>query len=455
MNLNSIDEGRSSWLSSRLLWFIVAIYPLVVIPNPVVFDFVVGNNVFTLPPSYFYAPRYLLLAVTAVLALIVLVKLNPRFNQLNWELVALLAFLFFGLVATLLAPYPRTAWLGTPLRWTGFSTDLYCVVLFFLAWRTLNLQSIETLLRWMVKTATLVALLAVLQYYGLNLVPHEPFRAGFVSFGTMGNPNFLGTYMVFVLPAAMLIFLYQRRTWFWLLSAALIYAGLLVSLTRGAWLAGVLVLFLVSIYLLWGEKKLPSPANQHLAGWLGGLSSRNALLVLLVLFALVTITLVPARDGRLMGKAFTVPGEMLAAVRAEQEAGSQRVFIWQETLLLWLSYPRAIVVGLGPDHLIYAQIITPGRSVVDKAHNIYLERALTMGIGALLAYLLFLTAVIWRLFRFGQGTGFLLTVMLLAYLAQGLFNVEVVMIMPLFWVTLGMALACKDSDLYSMEVFSK
>ena len=63
MNPNMIDEGRSSWLSPRLLWFIVAIYPLVVIPNTVVFDFTVGNNVFTLPPSYFYAPRYLLLAM--------------------------------------------------------------------------------------------------------------------------------------------------------------------------------------------------------------------------------------------------------------------------------------------------------------------------------------------------------------------------------------------------------
>ncbi len=445
ISINNMGEERSTWLSSRLLWFIMAIYPLIVIPNLVTFDFALGNNVYTLLPSFSSAPRYLFLALTAGLALIALVKLNPQFGKLNWELVALLAFLFFGLVATLLAPYPRTAWMGTPFRWTGFSTDLYCVLLFFLAWKTLNLQSIEILLRWMVKTAALVGLLAVLQYYGLNLAPYTPSQAGFISFGTMGNPNFLATFMVFVLPAAMLIFLYQRRTWLWLLSATLIYAGLLVSLTRGAWLAGVLVLLLVAGYVFWGEKKLLGRVEQRLDGWLGGLSSRKALLVLLVMFALVTITLAPARDGRLIGKAFTIPGEMLATARAEPEAGSQRVFIWQETLQLWLSSPRTIIFGLGPDHLIYAQIITPGGTIVDKAHNIFLERAVTMGIIALLAYLFFLATVIWRLFRLGQGSGFLLTVMFLSYFVQGQFNVEVVMIMPLFWITLGMAMACKDN----------
>ena len=441
-----------------VLWFMVTIYPLVVVPNPFGFELAIGERILPIHPNYFYAPRYFLLALAALVSLPLLLywlKSNRgAAKKRYWELAPLLAFLFFGLIATLLAPHPQTAWFGNPWRWTGFTTDLYCVILFLLTWQTLNLRQIDLLLHRLVGTAAAVAVLAVLQYYGLNLVPHEPFRDGMISFGTMANPNFLGTYMVFTLPAAILIFLYRRRTWPWLLAAALIYAGLLVSLTRGVWLAGAII-FLVLVWhtLKSADRSKASHSRQtacsagaeggRLNRWLGGLSSRKALLLLILSLVLVTAVLALARDGHLLSKAFTIPGEMMAATQLEPRAGAYRMFIWQETLRLWLMSPCITLFGLGPDHLVFAWIITPGGTIVDKAHNIFLERAVTQGAGTLLAYLALLAAVLYRLPGSGQGIGFLLTVMITAYLVQGLFNIEVIMIMPLFWIVLGMGLACK------------
>jgi O-antigen ligase len=454
-----------------VFWFMVAIYPLVVVPNSFGFELALGERILSIHPNYFYAPRYFLLALTAAAALLLLLhrlKSNPQQRQQrHWELVPLLAFLFFGLIATSLASYPQTAWFGTPMRWTGFTTDLYCVVLFLLAWYTLSLRQIDLLLRWLVGTAAVVAVLAVLQYYGLNLVPHEPFRAKLISFGTMANPNFLGTYMVFTLPAAILIFLHRRRTWPWLLVTALIYAGLLVSLTRGVWLAGAFIFLVLVWYTLKGAGSVcagalpgdlpdtsqttgpsvePENTGRRLNRWLGGLSGKKALLVLALVLVLVTAALAPARDGYLLSRVFTIPGEMTAATQLEPRAGADRMFIWRETLRLWLMRPDITLFGLGPDHLVYVWIVTPSGSFVDKAHNIFLERAVTQGTGTLLAYLALLAAVLYRLPGSGRGTGFLLTAMLTAYLVQGLFNIEVIMIMPLFWIVLGMAMACKDRE---------
>ena len=458
-----MNRTMQAWIETRkqqgsldlnylLVWFMLAVYPLVVIPNEVSFSFPMLQTGFIVPPSYFYFPRYVILTLVAMLALFTLIKRPPSLQR-RPEHIPLAVFVFFSCLATALAAFPKTAWFGTPMRWSGLTVYLYCILLFLLVAHTLKQKEINWLLKSGVMAAAVVALLAVLQYYGLNLVPHEEFRKNFISYGTMANPNFLGTYMVFMLPAAILIFLYQQRTWFYLLCSALVYAGLLVSLTRGVWLTGLLVFLLLAWYVFFGAGRRLSPVmtvptaagGNRLNHWFSQLSGRKAFLILSLVFVLVTLILVPSRDGRLLGKAATMPGEMIAATQLDQEAGSQRVFIWEQTARLWLVNPDIMMFGIGPDHLIYAQIITPGKSLVDKAHNIYLEIAVTLGGFALVAYLLFLVMVL-RKADYKKGTTFLLQSMLFAYLVQGLFNVEVIMTMPLFWIVLGMIVACKYKE---------
>jgi hypothetical protein len=56
--------------SYLLIGFMFIVYPLLVISNNVSFDFPMLHGVaMQVPPSYFYAPRYVVLALVAVLAL--------------------------------------------------------------------------------------------------------------------------------------------------------------------------------------------------------------------------------------------------------------------------------------------------------------------------------------------------------------------------------------------------
>ncbi|MDK2881431.1 MAG: hypothetical protein PWQ99_1206 [Clostridia bacterium] len=401
-----------------LLWLMLSVYPLLVIPHP----FYIISPAGVAPPGYFYAPRYAILVCLSLIALAVLIKDKKPLN--HPALLPLLLFLTCGMTSSFLAAVPMTAWIGSPFRFTGFSTYFCCFILFILAMQ--NNQRASGLLKGMIYCAAVVSFLALLQYFGINLVPHEPGREATYPYGTLANPNFLGTYTAFVLPAALLFFLQHQKPP-WLFCSGLIYAGLLVSLCRGAWLAS-LAGFLVTVYFALREQ-----------------DKRSAVIRLSFVLLTVTVLLLPARDGLLLSRILTVPGEMGKAAMLEADAGSYRIFIWERVSRLFLHY---WAFGIGPDHLIYAKIITPNHALVDKAHNVFLEIAVTMGTFALISYLAFLSFF----FRRPRNrTGFLLLVMISVYLVQGLFNIDVVMVMPLFWIVLGLALGYLNFEDYKPQ----
>lgn len=402
-----------------ILWFFVAVYPLIVIPNQIYLVYPGGIA----PPNYFYAPRYVILIILAALALIPLSKRSDLKLEARIFL-PLGLFLASALISTLLARYPETAWIGSPYRFTGYTTYLACAVLFTLASQS---NRPNDLLRWTVLSCAAVSSLALLQYLGLNLVPHEPFREGFISYGTMANPNFLGTYTAFVLPAAEFFFL-QRKEPKWLACCALIFGALLTSISRGPWVGSIPGFALVA-YLAWKNR-----------------SWRKALMSLVIVYLALILALAPLRGGLIGARLLSLRDEAAAVTRpllvggdADQttldRAFSNRIFIWREVLGVlkdnWL-------FGIGPDHLIYQGIKTPGGEIADKAHNIYLETAVTTGIFSLGFYLALLGSVLLRALPWRSAPDLVLVAMIGVYLVQGFFNIDVIMVLPIFWMTLGL-----------------
>lgn len=391
-----------------ILWFMVAIFPLLVIPNHIFIGFLMG----VAPPNYFYLPRYLILGILALIALAILLKDKTTINHPMF--IPLFLFIVFSTISALLAPVQITAWIGNPYRFTGLTTYYFCIILFILAQTS---KYVDKLLAALVYSSTIVSILAILQYFGINLVPHEAYRmiyAGSIGYGTMPHPNFFGTYTAFILPAA--IFLYLRTNKLInLFCPALIYAGLLVSQCRGTWLAFLLGLFIITWYV-WKKTEL-----------------HKAALLTLGAIALVTAILMPMHHGLLFNRLVSINGS--SGVNLNDTAGSYRMYIWRGAFHLFLLYWP---FGIGPDHLIYAKLITPAHEIADKAHNIYLEMGLTMGVFTLISYLSFLSFFFrkWK-----TEIGFVLLTMISVYLIQGFTNIDVVMIMPLFWIILGLSIA--------------
>jgi putative inorganic carbon (HCO3(-)) transporter len=153
----------------------------------------------------------------------------------------------------------------------------------------------------------------------------------------------------------------------------------------------------------------------------------------IIAFMIVTAVLAPFHSGMILTRSASIEGELEKGIKLEESAGSSRMLIWRETIKL---LPDNWMFGIGPDHLLYYGAFFSGKTA-DKAHNIYLEIAVTMGVFTLLAYLAFLSV-----FMRPQKSkkGFLFFVMISTYLVQGFFNIDVVMVMPVFWIILGLAL---------------
>ncbi|NLG32510.1 MAG: O-antigen ligase family protein [Syntrophomonadaceae bacterium] len=378
-----------------LLWFIVAVYPFIVIPGPL---------------DFFRGSRYVFLAVVALIGIYVLCKEKIR---LNFPVcIPLGLFLFFVFLSALFSSDILSGLTGSTVRYTGWTTYAFCAVLFLLAYAY---GKYETVFKPMIYAVVIVALIGVLQFYGINFVPHEYYDSS--AYSTMGNTNWLATYLVIILPAAVLLYLFNNDRKM-LMASGILFAGLLVSVTRGAWIAFFVTFVIICVYFVLQKK-----------------GYRN-LIKLVLVFALVTIMLLPANDGLIYKRAFSIPDNIDSALKNEGKAGSNRVEIWNKTLII---AKDNLLFGVGPDQL---EIEMKSGGVMDKAHNIYLEILAAMGLPALLAYLAFMA---FFLRRWRNEAGFIFFIIIVTYLIQGFFNNDVIMVMPIFWIILGLALANQEN----------
>jgi putative inorganic carbon (hco3(-)) transporter len=224
-----------------------------------------------------------------------------------------------------------------------------------------------------------VALIGVIQFASYMLHMHSQpasFATGAGALGGMrritsvyGNPNNLALYLgrVWPLAAALAMVDQRRRTndhrrvLVFGLSTLVCLAGLLLSLSRGAWLgagAALIILIMPAAQRRFGRRLLP-----------GGLIAGSIIAaVIMVIFAL--------RGGLLDG------------------SSNVRILFWQESLKLLEQHPQ----GVGLDQFFYYHFPAYGRSQIDPAlantperyarqpHNLLFELWLNLGPLGLLAF---------------------------------------------------------------------
>ncbi len=337
--------------------------------------------------------------------------------------LSLTALVLVTAAACLLTTHQHIALLGSHNRRTGFLTFLGCVTLFFLV--VTFVRSGRTK-RWiliaMVCGAALVSLLALWQFfdpggsarrwfYDLN-TDHRPM-------GTMGQPNWFGTYLCLLLPLAAAQFLVARTfaaRSVALCSCALIFASLLVCQTRGAWVA-------MACFLAW-------LAIRHRFAW-------RKLLPLFAALALVATILLPCKNWEIYRRVTTFGKEIDRASEGSPGTGSSRFGYW---IYGFEHLPPHLLIGAGLDTYeeVGAHDETP--PPIDKAHSIYLEYALTLGLPGLALYLIFL----WGCVKHSTGTpenliSWGLKASIVTYLIQGLFIHDTIQSWPLLWVIAGLA----------------
>lgn len=245
--------------------------------------------------------------------------------------------------------------------------------------------------------------------------------------GFATNPNFFSTYMLLCATFALGLYIDEKKvikSIICIVFTALFIVGLLISNTTSGVLGLAVVLVFVLVYCI---------KNKYIKK-----------IVFLAIVTSCTIILVHAtgktdfiKDTKTLGN----EAKQIASGTVKENYGTNRVYIWKNTLKI---IPQNLLHGVGIDNFYYAfngkALVTKnGRTFFDKAHNEYLQILITEGIFCLIAYMALYSIIVFRGLRnCFKNREIYLIIPIVGYLVQAFFNISVIEVAPIFFITLGL-----------------
>ncbi len=396
--------------------------------------------------DYFYAPKlFFYQGIVSLFLIIILWYRKKIISSVSLDRIdALLVLFIISLtVATLLALDVRVAMLGNPRRVEGLATLLTYVILFMMARNMVPLK--QKHVNVLLALSLIIVLYGVLQTFGIDPFPRDFIRTNWTrAFSTIGNPNFLGSFIVLLLPFTFDLYM-RKQNKFGLLAYAILLYGLLATMTRGTWI-GAFFAVLIYLGILWYQKQLYG----------------SRFLVFIVVSIMVLLVYGFVSGDAFIARLLSLQTDLSKLIENEaiEEVGSSRMFIWMRGMQLFYKRPW---FGYGPENVglafikyfrsdlinKYGMLIVP-----DKAHNEYLHYALTGGIFTLLTYLGFIVLIIKKNMQimFKHPLALPLFIAIVGYLIQAFFNISVVSVAYIFWIFLGWSVNhCFFKDLPSSD----
>ena len=207
------------------------------------------------------------------------------------------------------------------------------------------------------------------------------------------------------------------------------------------WYFIILVIILISLFLI-----LIRNTNYNI------LNKKNVIkcfigLLLILLGIIISIYFINFKNGLLFEVHNILHGNIVDSY------GTYRIFLWKRTFGMINS--NNILLGTGVDTYYIAfsnkyfdELVMNGYvNINDTASNFYLTRLINIGVIGLSSFLLFVGSVVCleRKNKCSDATLICLFITIISYLIQGLFNLEVVIVTPIFYCILAMYTSLKIS----------
>ncbi|MEH7094840.1 O-antigen ligase family protein [Neobacillus vireti] len=356
------------------------------------------------------------------------------------EKLLLLWAIWIGL-STVLSKHPYISIFGEMTRHEGLLALYSYFTVFVISFRLVPAGKVRSILSGLVGASMIACLFGLYQKFHHPLLPYIDGTGRIESF--FGNANFYGSYLVVMLFLAIILVLHSKERkqigWF-SFAANFLLLNMLYTGTRSAFLGTIAGLLFYSPFI-----------------WLKFPALRKRFAMLLVSFALIFTFVNALENSTYLQRIFSIflSADQVLGSDDSEFAGSGRWGIWKTALPLVAEYP---IFGSGPDTLGYVidqdavcQYFQEKNCSVDKAHNEYLQIAITMGIPALLFYLSFLSCIfwgVWKAIKKASGEKQLilsgLFALIFAYVIQAFFNISVVPVAPYFWFILGIVYRLKE-----------
>lgn len=347
----------------------------------------------------------------------------------------LLLFLAFQVVSTVFSIDTHTSLIGFYSRFNGglYSTFAY-LFLFFCFVSNLGKEEVGKSINYLLISAGLVSFYGILQHFGVDAhLWQQDVRERI--FSTLGQPNWLATFLAALIPLATHLALTSKRNtpWkiFYIALIVLMFTALLFTKSR----SGILG-FGVSQLVFWGIYFFGKKRKANL---------KHFVLYCALGFAIVFLLGTPwtPKISTFWAEKREAPTQT-AIIPALELGGSSsieiRKIVWQGAWNLFLAHP---IVGTGVETfgLAYYQfrplehnLVSEWDFLYNKAHNEYLNLAANTGVLGLGSYLFLVGSILYLLWKHKSPLAPVFVSSYTAILVSNFFGFSVVPVSTLFFL---------------------
>lgn len=441
-----------------------------------------GVLMFAIPSMHYYLLKtngyndilaYTIYGIVGVLFLIILVGVllnkNVHFEFSKYEYILITLLVLAGL-STLSSLDKKSSFWG----WGGRNEGLLMIVSYYVSYYATRFIKNEKNKKNVIYCFFLVGIIhsvySILQYFQFfpSLILQNSFSLKQKTSGLAGNPNFLATFLVLQSGVAAGEFYYSDRfskQCFYLVLLIFYLLTLILTKTMSGIFGVTVMVFCFFIYLFVTKGKHKQfKTNKYLNSFI-------LLCITLVVGVLGLVIIDSIMNYSILNeliKMFSQLNRMIDTGEIAESMGTGRFKVWANTLEL---IPDYWLYGSGIDTfgIAYSQVfgLSSSGTFFDKAHNEYLQIAITMGIPALCMYLtLYGNVIVDSIKRLGdilttegreneEGMYVGIGLAIIGYLAQAFFNISVIDVAPYFWILLGLAADNSNIKVKTMRKLDK
>ncbi len=383
-------------------------------------------------------PRIFILLVGGLILLILMLT-NYKKLKLDRNDYIILIFVILIFIATINSSNIKTSIIGTHTRYEGMLALYTYIIIYFCAKKFLIYKNKNTLLLIIQVLYIIISVLGILQYYiklPTNTL-YPIFNKGIG--GTFGNTNFMGNFISMGIPVFIITYIIKGNKISFITSLTTFFC-LIGCLARSGWVAFAVFSLIMLVYIIKNRNRKYIIRS----------------IILIICFIIIFAGMYLSKNDMVKQRVATVKNEVkiIKVEGVQNNTGSNRIQIWKITCELILKYPW---LGVGTDNLKIGilenltdtsinYILRTG-TLIDKAHNEYLQIAVTLGIPALIVYFIFITNILFKKRKevFRKDETFIICSVIVSYLVQAFFNISTVGVAPLFWLSLGLL----DNKMYN------
>lgn len=398
----------------------------------------ISSCIFTFDFSYYkkYGNSLLILLIINIIVG-VCIFIKKKFKDKNYKFriydILLILLTLLVSISTIFSIRIDVSLYGSNMRYEGLFAILYYYSLVYLS-SFVEKEKKKRIILTIIFTGVIQSAYAFLQASNSKLSFVKIFINDnrIMATGFLNNPNFLAAHVLICLAYAIGLFIDNDDTLTKIFYGHIIVAlliGLYVSNTTSCALALIFIFIYTLIYCI-KNKKIKDIIIIVLISILGAMFFQKAGMTNLL------------RD---LNKTKNEAIQISEGVQNDH-FGTKRLLIWKLTLPVVSKY---LVHGTGPDNFLYAfgnrPLIIYG-TIYDKAHNDYLNILVTQGLGSLICYLLLFGIVVVRGIRNNyKNKEIYLILPVGGYLIQNFFNISVIEVAPIFYISLGLLIDRDDN----------